>query len=109
MRANMSPPEKIIWRHLSKRQLCGVLFTRQKIIAGYIADFAAPKLRLVIEVDGKQHETPAAKKYDEHRDMVLNRHGWTVIRIPARAIFERQDDVRAKLEGYLIERLRKKS
>ena len=54
MRKNPTDEEKKIWygylRHLKPN------FHRQRIIGNYIVDFYCPKLNLVIEIDGWQHE-----------------------------------------------------
>lgn len=86
MRANPSPPEAILWEHLKQDQL-GVRFVRQHIIRGFIVDFWAPKLRLAIEVDGKQHQRPDAVAYDQRRDAIIRATGATILRIPARDVF----------------------
>ena len=51
---------------------------RQHPIGRYIADFAIPACKLVIEVDGSQHAT--AVEHDEERSRVLETGGWRVIR-----------------------------
>jgi very-short-patch-repair endonuclease len=46
----------------------------------YRLDFAYPRLRLVIEVDGRvAHLTPEKQRYDNRRGNALNRAGWTVL------------------------------
>ncbi len=51
---------------------------RQHPIGRYIADFAVPARRLVIEIDGGQHATAVAR--DEKRSRFLETQGWRVIR-----------------------------
>ncbi len=46
----------------------------------YRLDFAYPRLRLVIEVDGRvAHLTPEKQRHDNRRGNALNRAGWTVL------------------------------
>lgn len=47
----------------------------------YRLDFVFPKLKLVIEVDGKQHELPKQQKKDIIRDYYIGERGWNVLRI----------------------------
>ena len=65
LRREMTKEEKHLWYDfLSKYPL---RFTRQKIIAKYIADFYCAKAKLVIELDGGQHRTPECREYDGNR------------------------------------------
>jgi very-short-patch-repair endonuclease len=55
MRAVPTASEQALWRAIRGGQL-GVVFRRQVPLAGrFVVDFLAPKLRLVIEVDGAYH------------------------------------------------------
>ena len=78
MRKNPTPEEKKIWysflRYLKPN------FHRQRIIGNYIVDFYSPKLNLVIEIDGWQHDT-INKKYDDKRTEYLESLGFSVLRI----------------------------
>ena len=65
MRHAPTASETALWRLLSARKL-GVSFRRQVPLAGrYIADFLAPSIHLVLEVDG-----------DARRDRALARLGY---------------------------------
>ena len=56
-RKSMSKAEDCIWKYLlSRRQLLGYRFLRQRPIDRYIADFMCKELMLVIEVDGITHQ-----------------------------------------------------
>jgi hypothetical protein len=55
MRLHAQEPDRALWRELRGGQL-GVAFRRQVVLGNrYIADFVAPSLRLVVEVDGAVH------------------------------------------------------
>ena len=43
-------------------------------------DFHWPDLRLVVEIDGPDHDTAFQRAKDRARDEVLVRHGWRVVR-----------------------------
>ena len=63
-----------------------IKFRRQAMIDDYIADFYCHKAKLVIEVDGRQHETEQGIQKDEMRTGKLEVYGLQVIRIPNRCI-----------------------
>ena len=78
--------EQKLWQAIRGGRL-GVAFRRQVPIAGYIVDFLAPSVRLVVEVDGGYHISRA--KSDARRDAVLARLGYRVLRLDA-ALVERE-------------------
>ena len=59
---------------------------RQHPIEGYIVDFYIPSAKIVIEVDGSQHENAENAKADAERDEVLNSWGIEVMRFSNRRI-----------------------
>jgi very-short-patch-repair endonuclease len=71
--------EQRLWSALRGGRL-GLPFRRQVPISRYIADFVCSKARLV-EVDGGVHLRRA--RLDAHRDRILQRAGYRVLRIPA--------------------------
>jgi very-short-patch-repair endonuclease len=72
--------EQILWLRIRRKQLLGIQFYRQKVIAGFIVDFYCPNSALVIELDGCQHKLDDALAYDNERTLVLNALGFTVLR-----------------------------
>ncbi len=78
MRRDPTEPEKRLWSKLRNRQLDGIKFRRQVWLVGFIADFYAADLRLVIEVDGDGHA--AREAADEQRSRILQREGFRTIR-----------------------------
>jgi very-short-patch-repair endonuclease len=78
LRNNATEAERHLWRGLRANQLDGHRFRRQMPIAGYIADFACPRLKLIVEVDGGQHADAIA--YDMERTLSLQAHGFRVLR-----------------------------
>jgi very-short-patch-repair endonuclease len=77
--------EAMLWQGLRRRLVAGLKFRRQHVIAGYVADFYCPALRLVIEVDGDVHD--AQRERDAQRTAHLGRLGVTVFRIPNARVF----------------------
>ena len=77
LRKNLTDAERRLWSSLRNEQL-GVRFRRQVPIGPYIADFACFDPRLVIEVDGGQHDEQ--RGYDTRRDDWLRSQGFLVLR-----------------------------
>jgi very-short-patch-repair endonuclease len=55
LRHKSTEAEQLLWGHLRNRRLAGYKFRRQMWLCGFIADFACPEAKLVIEADGGQH------------------------------------------------------
>lgn len=91
LRKSMTPEEKHLWyQYLHNYQ---PRFLRQKVIGPYIVDFYCSKAKLVIELDGSQHYSEDAIKYDENRSAYLAQWDLLVIRIPNNAVRENFDGV----------------
>ncbi len=71
LRKESTKEENILWEKIRRNQILGIRFYRQKPLYGYIADFYAPKINLVIEIDGSQHLETANIEYDLIRSKVL--------------------------------------
>jgi very-short-patch-repair endonuclease len=80
LRARETESERRLWRCLVSSKL-GVAFRRQYVIGGRVADFAAPSVRLVVEVDGSSHA--GRERADARRDRQLARLGYRVLRLDA--------------------------
>ena len=80
LRKNMSDAELKLWRHIRGKQLRYIQFYRQRPLGPFIADFWAPAIVLVIEVDGGQHFSPEGRQADARRDDWFRRHGLRVVR-----------------------------
>jgi very-short-patch-repair endonuclease len=91
LRAEMTDAEKKLWRHLRGRQIGGHQFRKQVPIGDYVVDFCCLKVRLVIEVDGGQHDARSAQ--DEHRTRWLNGQGYRVIRFWNNEVLQNIDGV----------------
>ena len=78
LRHEMTPAEARLWAYLRAHRAAGLGFRRQHAIGPYIADFCAPRRKLIIEVDGSQHLDQ--QEYDTERTAFLKSHGYTVLR-----------------------------
>ncbi len=101
MRHQPTRSECALWVALSGKQL-GVAFRRQVVIGHrYIADFLAPSVKLVIEVDGSCHARRVVA--DARRDRVLLRLGYRVLRLDAELVLRQLplavEAVREALQG----------
>ena len=74
----MTDAERRLWKHLRACRLSGYKFRRQQPLGKYIVDFVCFEKKLIIEVDGGQHQQE--KKYDQKRTNWLQEEGFTVIR-----------------------------
>jgi very-short-patch-repair endonuclease len=81
MRREMTDAERKLWGELRAHRLMGLGFRRQVPIAGYIIDFACPDHRLIVEVDGSQHNEDCNLEYDRVRTGRLEADGWSVLRV----------------------------
>ena len=69
--------ERHLWRFLRLQQLGGFRFRRQVTVGRYIADFGCIEAKLIVELDGGQHQD---SDYDVRRDTELEALGFTVLR-----------------------------
>lgn len=79
LRKEQTPEEAKVWVALRNRRFCNLKFRRQHDIEGFIVDFYCHELQLVIEIDGKVHDSQ--KDYDELRQAIIEDTGCRVIRI----------------------------
>ena len=78
LRKNMTPEEKHLWYDLLKRLPLTV--RRQHNIENYIVDFYISEKKIVIEVDGIQHNEKSNRIADEERDAALAEWNIKVLR-----------------------------
>ncbi len=81
LRNNMTRVEWWLWSRLRFGQLDGWKFRRQAPIGDYIVDFVCLSARLVVEIDGPDHEYREVQ--DARRDAWLESQGFHVIRFTA--------------------------
>ncbi|MBA3481615.1 MAG: endonuclease domain-containing protein [Pirellulales bacterium] len=81
LRNQPTEPEKRLWRFLRAGQLNGHKFRRQVAIGPYVVDFVCLSQKLIIELDGPQHQEQVAVEHDARRTTWLNDLGYRVLRI----------------------------
>ena len=79
LRNNMTKEEVILWQHIRNRQIENTKFRRQQQIGAYICDFVSFERRIVIELDGGQHNQNSQLLKDETRDAWLTSKGYKSI------------------------------
>jgi very-short-patch-repair endonuclease len=93
LRRNLTDSEQVLWHRLRAKRILGVQFYRQKPLGRYIVDFFAPRVKLVVEVDGSQHLEGEHAKKDALRDRYLSGLGLKILRFDSRTILTDTDTV----------------
>ena len=99
MRANPTKAESALWSALKGKKLNNYKFRQQHLIEQFIVDFVCLDRSLVVEVDGKIHETQADK--DKERTLLLNDVGFKVIRFTNEEVIDNIHEVLKKIEFVL--------
>lgn len=91
LRSIQTNAEKLLWQKLRKRQL-GVRFQRQYVFDNkYIVDFYCASLKLIIEINGGQHND---NHQDDIRDNYIKKRGCKILRFW-------NNDILENIEGCL--------
>jgi very-short-patch-repair endonuclease len=102
LRTNMTDAERRLWSILRGDQM-GVRFRRQLAIEKrYIADFCAPEIGLIVEVDGGQHVGSTA---DADRTTFLETAGYSVLRFWNNDVLASPETVGEAIHRHVIEAL----
>ena len=92
--------EQILWEVLRGKKL-GFKFRRQHIIDDFIVDFVCLEKNLIIEVDGKYHNSNEQQEADDLRTEILNSYGYKVIRFKNKELIGSIDSVLRKITETL--------
>ncbi len=98
LRRDSTDAERRLWR-LIRSRAAGCKFRRQHPIGPYFADFACVERKLVVELDGGQHD--ARREQDERRTADLQQSGWHVLRFWNDEVLTNEDGVWQRLEIFL--------
>lgn len=79
-RKSLTEAERKLWGIIRRKQLGGFRFRRQVVFGKFVLDFVCFDPKIVIEVDGGQHNDEENKKYDRLRTEYLQSHGYRVLR-----------------------------
>jgi very-short-patch-repair endonuclease len=80
LRKTMTPQEVKLWMHLRSWKSRGYHIRRQAPRDGYILDFVCLRERLIVELDGGQHNHDAHADRDRKRDKVFSICAFKVLR-----------------------------
>ena len=100
LRNNSTKEEIILWQYLKQKQL-GVKFRRQQPIDKYIADFVCFEKKIIIELDGGQHNSSLGIQKDRSRDLFFTNNGYKVIRIWNNEINQNIEGVIRKIQSEI--------
>jgi very-short-patch-repair endonuclease len=99
LRRNATSAEDTLWQVLRGRRFRGLKFKRQAPLLAYAVDFLCFERKLVVEVDGVQHEWFDA--YDAARTREIEAHGFTVLRATNYEVLNELDVVLGRLADAL--------
>jgi len=99
LRRDATPAERLLWEQLRSRRCAGVRFNRQFPIGPFICDFVSRAAKLVIEVDGGQHDRQADA--DAERTRYMEAQGYRVLRFWNNDVIERTEGVVMEIEQVL--------
>ena len=78
LRRNQTDVERVLWSRLRDRRLAGWKFKRQVPIDRFIVDFCCADAKLIVELDGGQHDQDNER--DANRTKILEAMGYLVLR-----------------------------
>jgi very-short-patch-repair endonuclease len=99
LRREMTEAEKKIWYRLRSRQTEGYRFRRQVPLGRFIADFVCHEAKLIVEIDGGQHE-PLSEQ-EMHRTRFLEGQGYRILRFWNNEVLQNPDAVQAVIAREL--------
>ncbi|WP_017931200.1 endonuclease domain-containing protein [Robiginitomaculum antarcticum] len=99
LRKSQSDAETIFWQKIRSRRFCRLKFKRQVPIDKYIADFVCEHEKLIIELDGHQHNENIA--YDDARTEIMQRYDYRIWRIRNEDIYDDVDQVLYDMKQFL--------
>jgi very-short-patch-repair endonuclease len=97
----MTLAEKCLWERISRRQIKGFRFCRQKPLGGFIVDFYCQKAKLVIEVDGGIHLNREIRRNDKNKDEYFKSLKLNVLRFTNNDIFTNIEEVINKIKSKI--------
>ena len=98
LRVNQTDAETVLWNRIRNRQIDGQKFVRQVPIDDYICDFVCRERRLIVEVDGGQHNESVTDAIRDHR---LAEDGYRVLRFWNNDVLGNIDGVLTMLQAEL--------
>jgi very-short-patch-repair endonuclease len=101
MRAQPTGAERVLWQRLRRDiALVGSHFRRQALVGPFIVDFASRKAKLVIELDGGQHDWQQASNAARTRQ--IEAAGYRVLRFWNHDVLGNLEGVLSEIQGALL-------
>ena len=98
LRKNSTIQERRLWNLLKNRQFHNLKFKRQQPMGNYIVDFICKEAKIIVEIDGGQHNEPNNIIADRERTKYLEQLGYKVVRFWNNEVYENFDGVMRRLE-----------
>lgn len=100
LRKTLTSAEDVLWQALRGRRLQGFKFRRQVPLLNYTVDFLCIERKLIVEIDGKQHEWYA--EYDARRTQEIESHGFAIIRFTNGEVMNDLESVLMRIAGAAV-------
>ena len=100
LRRNQTPQEQKLWNILRNNNFHNLKFKRQYPIGNFIVDFICIEKRIIIEIDGGQHNEPKNIINDNIRTQYFESRKFKVIRFWNNDIDNNFDGVYKALEEF---------
>ena len=101
LRRSQTDAEKALWARLRNKQLEDVKFRRQQPLGRYIVDFLSFERKIIVEVDGGQHNEREASERDQQRTAWLKERGYRVLRFWSNEVLVNMEGVLEKIREVL--------
>jgi very-short-patch-repair endonuclease len=98
LRKNSTIQERRLWNMLKNHQFHGLKFKRQQPMGNYIVDFICKEAKIIIEVDGGQHNEKENILSDNIRTQYLENRGYKVLRFWNNEVYENIEGVIKRIE-----------
>jgi very-short-patch-repair endonuclease len=100
LRKTPTSAEDALWQALRGRHFQDLKFRRQVPFLNYTVDFLCFERKLIVEIDGKQHEWFA--EYDARRTEEIERHGFVILRFTNYEVLNELDSVLMRIAGAAV-------
>jgi very-short-patch-repair endonuclease len=101
LRSAQTSAEFRLWQALRNRKMAEWKFRRQHSIDRFVVDFVTLDGKLVVEIDGVTHATPAALQRDRERIRILESLGFLVVRVSNTDVYNNLDGVLEMIDRTL--------
>ena len=102
LRKHQTEVERLFWVKVRNRQIEGLKFRRQHQLGIYIVDFVCLERKLIVELDGGQHNDEQQRDKDSQRTSYLEGLGFEIIRFWNNEVIENLPDVLEKIYQVCI-------